>query len=219
MGKRCSGFLLLLLVLFAVSIQCCHSLEEIDSQIDSQTLANEAAVPSEEDGLEDDDDLEDLDEEMDLNPQTASGFFSSADAMATAKVANVNDKDIGRVIATFEFVLLLGYAPWCTQSQELLPKFAAAALRLSELGNPAVLAKLDAVNNPSAASQYEIHGYPTLMFFVNGTREQYWGGYSRFVNRTLPSPASISLPSAPSPGGFPTSPCRSLQLCSELVVD
>lgn len=184
MGKVWSGFLLLLLVLLSVSIHCCHSIEGKESQ----GLGNGDAVPSEEEILEDDDDdLEDLEEGMDLDAQTASDS-SSAEAMAAAKVANVNDKDVERVIEKFEFVLLLGYAPWCTLSEALLPEFAAAAVRLSQLGNPALLAKLDAVNNPSAAAQYEIHGFPTLVFFVNGTREQYFGGHSRFV-----SPKSHSL--------------------------
>ncbi|KAG0575412.1 hypothetical protein KC19_5G002200 [Ceratodon purpureus] len=170
MAQRWFGFLLLLLVVLSVSIHCCHSIQEDHSH----TLVNEDQVPS-----EDDDDLEDLEEGMDLDAQIASDSFSSAEALAATKVANVNDKDVERVIEKFEFVLLLGYAPWCTQSEELLPEFTAAALRLSQLGNPVLLAKLDAVNNPSAAAQYEIQGFPTLVFFVNGTREQYLGGYSR----------------------------------------
>ncbi|KAG0614942.1 hypothetical protein M758_5G002500 [Ceratodon purpureus] len=166
MAQRWFGFLLLLLVVLSVSIHCCHSIQEDHSH----TLVNEDQVPS-----EDDDDLEDLEEGMDLDAQIASDSFSSAEALAATKVANVNDKDVERVIEKFEFVLLLGYAPWCTQSEELLPEFTAAALRLSQLGNPVLLAKLDAVNNPSAAAQYEIQGFPTLVFFVNGTREQYLG--------------------------------------------
>lgn len=175
MGKRWSGFLLLLLVLFSVAVHCCHCIE-------SQAPGNAEAVASEDEALEDEDDLEDLEEGMDSDAQAASVSYSSAEAVAAAKVANVNDKDVERVIAKFEFVLLLGFAPWCTQSQELLPEFAAAAVRLSQLGNPVVLAKLDAVNNPAAAAQYEILGFPTLMFFANGTREQYFGGFSRFVS-------------------------------------
>jgi protein disulfide-isomerase A1 len=167
MGKRCCRFLLLLLVLVSVSVRCCHS--------ESRIPAPEDAAPSEDEGVEDEDDLEDLDEGMDPDART----FSSADATAAAKVANVNDRDAARVLTSFEFVLLLGYAPWCTQSQALLPEFAAAALRLSQLGNPALLAKLDAINNPSAASQCEIHGFPTLAFFINGTRHPYLGGQSR----------------------------------------
>lgn len=168
MKKRWARFLLLLLVLSAVWIQC---------------LGNHHPVPSEEsdDDLED---LEDLEEGMDEVEGAAPAggrdwASSSADALAASQVANVNDQDVERVIAKFQFLLLLGYAPWDTQSQELLPEFAAAALRLSKLGNAAVLAKLDAVNNPSAASRYQIRGFPTLVFFVNGSQQVYNGGFSR----------------------------------------
>lgn len=172
MVKRWSGLLLLLFVLacVAVEIQRCHSLEE---------EVEEDIMHPVEDGLEEEDELEDLDEGLEDVTGDPGSYSSSADVIAASKVANVNDQDVERVIAKYEFVLLLGYAPWCTQSQELLPEFAAASVQLSDLGNPTVLAKLDAVNNPSAAARYEIRGYPTLILFVNGSRDDYSGGHSR----------------------------------------
>lgn len=169
MGKRWSLFLFLLLVLVSASLPRYHSVED-DSF--------EGMVPSDP---EDDDELEDLEEGFE---DAASGDeqLSSVDAVAARKVANVNDQDVERVIASFDYVLLLGYAPWDTQSQELLAEFAAAAVELSRQGNPTVLAKLDAVNNPAAASLYEIRGFPTLLFFTNSLREAYSGGYSRYAS-------------------------------------
>lgn len=156
----------LLLALVLVSVQCCYAVE-------GEGLVDEVVAHSD---FEDDDDLEDLEEGLDAD----SGDASAAEAaMAATKVANVNDQDAQRVIAKFDYVMLLGYAPWCTQSQALLPEFAAAAALLSRLGNPTVLAKLDAINNPNAASLYQIRGFPTLMFFANGAREEYFGGHSR----------------------------------------
>jgi protein disulfide-isomerase A1 len=172
MGKRWSRLVLLLLAVVLVSVQCCHAVEGEGLE--------EGVVHSD---FEDDDDLEDLEEGLDAD----SGDTSAAEAaMAATKVANVNDQDAQRVIAKFDYVMLLGYAPWCTQSQALLPEFAAAAALLSRLGNPTVLAKLDAINNPNAASLYQIRGFPTLMFFANGAREEYFGGHSRCTHtRTL----------------------------------
>jgi len=128
---------------------------------------------------EDDDDLEDLEEGFEEDASRGQHFAADAIA-ASSKVANVNDQDVARVVARFDYVLLLGYAPWDTQSQEVLQEFAAAAVELSRQGNPTVLAKLDAVNNPAAASLYEIRGFPTLLFFTNKLREEYSGGYSRY---------------------------------------
>ena len=155
--------LLLVLAVVCISIQGCNAVGEGGG---TQVEAD----------LDEEDDLEDGEEGWDSN---AGGHeeLSAADAMA--KVANVNDRDAERVVAKFDFVLMLGFAPWCTQSQALLPEFAAAAAQLSRLGNPTVMAKLDAINNAYAASLYDIRGFPTLMFFVNGVREEYLGGHSR----------------------------------------
>lgn len=192
MGKRWSGLLLLVLVLLAASIHCSQSLQESHESHESQD--NDAVLSSE---VDDDDDLEDLEDGMDDvdSAAAAAAEFASgaADAMAASKVANVNDHDVERVIAKVEYLLLVGYAPWDTQSQVLLPEFAAAAVRLAKLGNPTVLAKLDAVNNPSAAAICDIQGFPTLAFFVNGSRMPYTGGFSRYLALNYPSTLTLAL--------------------------
>jgi protein disulfide-isomerase A1 len=156
------GFKRLLLLLLVLCALCLHCAGNQD--------------PTE---LETEEDLEDLEDGLDDGDDVGAASSSAADALAASKVANVNDQDVERVVAKLEYLLLLGFAPWDTQSQDLLPEFAAAAMRLAQLGNPCVLAKLDAVNNPSAASRYQIRGFPTIVFFVNGSRQAYSGGFSR----------------------------------------
>ncbi|KAF3958960.1 hypothetical protein CMV_016188 [Castanea mollissima] len=77
-----------------------------------------------------------------------------------------------------EFVLILGYAPWCARNAELMPQFAEAATSLKELGSPLLMAKLDADRHTKAASTLGIKVFPTLLLFVNGTSQAYTGGLS-----------------------------------------
>uniref|UniRef100_A0A0D6R390 protein disulfide-isomerase n=1 Tax=Araucaria cunninghamii TaxID=56994 RepID=A0A0D6R390_ARACU len=128
---------------------------------------------------EDDDDLEALDEldEVDSNDDEK---FSEAEAVSRAQriVADLNNDNAERVLNSHEYVLLLGYASWCQRSAELMPEFASAATKLKEMGSPVLLAKLDADRHTRVASKYDIKGFPTLLFFVNGTWQSYTGGFS-----------------------------------------
>ncbi|KAF4372480.1 hypothetical protein F8388_027153 [Cannabis sativa] len=74
--------------------------------------------------------------------------------------------------------MVLGYAPWCPRSAELMPQFAEAANLLKELESPLLMTKLDADRYPKAASLLEIKGFPTLLLFINGTSQSYTGGFS-----------------------------------------
>lgn len=93
-------------------------------------------------------------------------------------VLELNSDNARRVIDQNEFVLILGYAPWCARSAELMPQFAEAANKLKDLGSPVLMAKLDAERYPKVASTLGIKGFPTLLLFVNGTSQVYTGGFS-----------------------------------------
>lgn len=83
-----------------------------------------------------------------------------------------------RAIEGNEFVLVLGYAPWCGRSAELMPRFSEAATGLKEIGSPVLMAKIDGDRYGKVASELEIKGFPTLLLFVNGTSQAYTGGFS-----------------------------------------
>lgn len=140
----------------------------------------------------DEEDLSDLDDLVEYDEEGASGgSFETLSSFPTSGganlVVNVNEGSTGRLIQEHEHVLLLGFAPWCVQSQALLPEFAAAAGLLADHGSGVVFAKLDAINNPNVASNYKIRGFPTILFFTNGSRVEYGGGNSRcFVAETCP---------------------------------
>lgn len=140
-------------------------------------LINRTAATKQE--IDDDDDLEDLEEleEIDNN----DGKISGAEAVSRAQriVADLTNENAERILSSHEYVLLLGYASWCARSSELMPEFAFAATALNDMGNPILLAKMDGDRHTKAASKYGIKGYPTVLFFVNGTSHVYTGGLGR----------------------------------------
>ncbi|PIN02415.1 Protein disulfide isomerase (prolyl 4-hydroxylase beta subunit) [Handroanthus impetiginosus] len=144
---------------------------------------------------EDADDLEDIQEliaiddeqEGEESSQTTThyenkdaGKKSEAEVLSKAQriVLELNSDVTKRVIEENEYVLVLGYAPWCSRSAELMPRFAEAANVLKGLGSGVLFAKLDAERYPKAASSIGIKGFPTLLLFVNGSSQPYTGGFS-----------------------------------------
>ncbi|KAK4395247.1 protein disulfide isomerase-like 1-6 [Sesamum angolense] len=144
---------------------------------------------------EDAGDLEDIEELMAIDDEQESGensqpttqyenkdFVKKSEAEVLSKaqriVLELNNDNTKRVIEENEYVLVLGYAPWCGRSAELMPRFAEAANVLKGLGSGIVMAKLDAERYPKAASSLGIKGYPTLLLFVNGSSQSYTGGFS-----------------------------------------
>ncbi|KAH6782161.1 PDI-like 1-6 [Perilla frutescens var. hirtella] len=154
-------------------------------------LLTVAAVLSE---IEDADDLEGIDEliaiddeqEIGENSQPTTGHFENRESgkksevlsRAQRVVVELNSDSTKRVIEENEYVMVLGYAPWCGRSAELMPRFAEAANVLKGLGSRVLLAKIDAERFPKAASALEIKGFPTLLLFVNGSSQPYTGGFS-----------------------------------------
>ncbi|KAI3766637.1 hypothetical protein L2E82_16705 [Cichorium intybus] len=134
--------------------------------------------------IEDSDDIEELialDEAEEEGGGTHHPRPSSEAEMLTKAqriVLELNNDNTQRAIDGNEYVLVLGYAPWCVRSAELMPRFAEAASFLNELKSPLLMAKIDAERYPKVASNLEIKGYPTLLLFVNGTSQPYTGGFS-----------------------------------------
>ncbi|XP_030525510.2 protein disulfide isomerase-like 1-6 isoform X3 [Rhodamnia argentea] len=165
LGKPISGFALLTLtILLLLSLAI------------SEPIEKESFVDEDMEGIEE---LLALDEEVEQQQETHARF-SEAEVLTRAQriVVELNSDSSKRVIEQNEYVLVLGYAPWCARSAELMPQFAEAANTLKALGSSVVLAKLDSERYPKAASALKIKGFPTLLLFVNGTSQAYTGGYS-----------------------------------------
>lgn len=163
--SKVSTFTFILLLLFTFVIIVAYS------SPDSNLEANEPGSDS---------DLEQLlavDEQLQedrLEQQSEAETVSKAQRI----VLELNGDNTKRVIDGNEFLMVLGYAPWCARSAELMPRFAEAATALKEIGSPILMAKIDGDRYSKIASELEIKGFPTLVLFVNGTSQTYNGGSS-----------------------------------------
>eukprot|EP00252_Welwitschia_mirabilis_P010193 TRINITY_DN23360_c0_g1_i1.p1 TRINITY_DN23360_c0_g1~~TRINITY_DN23360_c0_g1_i1.p1 ORF type:complete len:539 (+),score=107.16 TRINITY_DN23360_c0_g1_i1:266-1882(+) len=118
--------------------------------------------------------LEELDDTMSEEERTKAQEVSKAQRI----VVDLNNDNAEAVLGSREYVLLMGYAPWCTRSSELMPEFASAANLMREMGGPVLFAKLDGDRYSKAASKCDIKGYPSFVFFVNGSSHPYTGGFT-----------------------------------------
>jgi protein disulfide-isomerase A1 len=92
------------------------------------------------------------------------------------EVLVLTDSDLADAINEHQFLLVEFYAPWCGHCKKLEPEYLKAASQLASQGVHAVLAKVDATENPTGAQEHGVRGYPTLKWFVNGKASDYGGG-------------------------------------------
>uniref|UniRef100_A0A0D9WM85 protein disulfide-isomerase n=1 Tax=Leersia perrieri TaxID=77586 RepID=A0A0D9WM85_9ORYZ len=157
-----------MLLLFAVAAVAAARLDLDDDGDDSEVLDELLAVDDEEERGE-----------LDGAGKAAGGAAAEAVRRAQSMVLVLDNDNARRAVEENAELLLLGYAPWCERSAQLMPRFAEAAAALRAMGSAVAFAKLDGERYPKAASAVGVKGFPTVLLFVNGTEHQFTGLHTK----------------------------------------
>ena len=82
-------------------------------------------------------------------------------------VLHLDSSNFNSTISVDKPVLVDFWAPWCGPCKMFGPTIDALA---NEVGNSAVICKVDVDQSPEIAEQYGITHVPTVIFFRNGQR-------------------------------------------------
>lgn len=139
----------------------------------------------EEDGISTDEDpyaqyyqnYENYDDLEDNDSAAYEDDSHSTPAVDEKDVVVLKESNFSDFIAKNKYVMVEFYAPWCGHCQALAPEYAAAATELKELEEEekVVLAKVDATEESELAQKYDVQGFPTVYFFVDGIHKPYTG--------------------------------------------
>ncbi|GAU15644.1 hypothetical protein TSUD_109020 [Trifolium subterraneum] len=107
--------------------------------------------------------------------------FSGYDNQESYQVPEIDEKDVvvlkdynfTDVVNKNRFVLVEFYAPWCGHCQALAPEYASAATELKS--ENVVLAKVDATEESEVSQKFDVQGFPTILFFIDGVHKTYSG--------------------------------------------
>ncbi|XP_039787770.1 protein disulfide isomerase-like 1-4 isoform X1 [Panicum virgatum] len=179
---------LLLLLLFAAaaypSTRAATSSSK-DEEEDLQYLIDNAGdIPGNDPDGDDDGDYDDLFEDQDLPDQQPQ--------IDETHVVVLTAANFSSFLAATRHVLVEFYAPWCGHCQELAPDYAAAASHLAAHHSQSHLAlsKVDATEDTDLAHKYDVQGFPTILFFIDGVPKDYNGARTKdaiveWINKKL----------------------------------
>lgn len=132
--------------------------------------------PNPEEDEDDDDDYGGDDDFGNYDDFAGAGEDFRSPAADEKDVVVLRERNFTDVIEENKYVLVEFYAPWCGHCQSLAPEYAAAASQLKDDGVvDVVLAKIDATKENQLAKHFDVQGFPTILFFVDGEHMPYNG--------------------------------------------
>ncbi|CAI9091052.1 OLC1v1025971C1 [Oldenlandia corymbosa var. corymbosa] len=170
-----SKLILSILLLLLVSFKTFAAAEEDEDLKFLEEAEEVPAAPSHADfhNYENYDDLED-DDGSDASSEDGHDSYSPP-PVDEKDVVVLKESNFSDFVANNKYVMVEFYAPWCGHCQALAPEYAAAATELKGEEEKVVLAKVDATEDGELAQKYEVQGYPTVYFFVEGIHKPYTG--------------------------------------------
>lgn len=100
-------------------------------------------------------------------------FFSSSSG--SGAILDLHRGNFDKTTSDNQYVLVEFYAPWCGHCREFEPEFHKTAELLKENGLPVKLAKVNAEEEKSLATENDVRSYPTLKLYTNGFPIDYHG--------------------------------------------
>ncbi|KAK9124273.1 hypothetical protein Sjap_013875 [Stephania japonica] len=174
-------------LLLLTSISSTYSSEQSPNKIDDLDEDLNFLIEQEPDSPSNDDQHHSSGDDAEFE-EDEGGEFGSLDDFDASEDADrdgdsgpaVDEKDVvvlkegnfSEFVERTQFVMVEFYATWCGHCQALAPEYAAAA---TELKGVAALAKIDATEENDLAQKYDVQGFPTIFFFVDGVHKAYNG--------------------------------------------
>ena len=114
------------------------------------------------------------------------------DQVSTLTTDNFKD-----FIKKHKYVFVKFYAPWCGHCKSMAPSYAKLAEKMNNREDGIPIADLDATEHGPVAEEFNVQGYPTLKFFVDGVPVDYNGeregdAIENFINKKI-NPSSKTL--------------------------
>eukprot|EP00262_Sarcandra_glabra_P018747 TRINITY_DN684_c0_g1_i1.p1 TRINITY_DN684_c0_g1~~TRINITY_DN684_c0_g1_i1.p1 ORF type:complete len:577 (+),score=126.14 TRINITY_DN684_c0_g1_i1:133-1863(+) len=140
--------------------------DDDESEIEKHSIPGPDTFTDEED--EEFDNFNDFDGADSFDPDDSD----SLPPIDEKDVVVLKEGNFSEFIENNQYVMVEFYAPWCGHCQALAPEYAAAATALK---GETVLAKVDATEENDLAMKYDVQGFPTVVFFVDGVHKPYTG--------------------------------------------
>ncbi|KAL6549208.1 hypothetical protein OROHE_009053 [Orobanche hederae] len=115
------------------------------------------------------DDLDD--DELSVYAEDGGGY--AAPEVDESYVVVLKESNFSEFIEKNRFVMVEFYAPWCGHCQALASEYAAAEEEMKD--ESVVLAKVDASEETELSQKFDVQGFPTVYFFVDGVHKPYPG--------------------------------------------